>query len=346
MRLSFSEVRLDLKAVSEYDRAFRFFAAIMDARSECKRLWAYLRFLDPTGSGCATIDVNLAGLSMGCKPSTVYRMLAQGLTPRNGVQWFNGRFSAGCGVIKVWYASILRIYRDLGLESLGAISEVPIEALARPGAKFTSTELTASHRQRQANFAARATNKDNPGIKILEPWLQPPSVISEGVMGVVVREGVIVPAASIKGIAAATQWSAYTIRRRLTNKVRVARGYEPIGKCPTYIRDINDEIYTQLDRFLRDNKRSFKVYATGGVAYRLINNLAFKIGPNIYREDYQLLSCRHLRKRCAKFAAKANTAIADKGQEHKYLIPEGRGKICLSASLGAGLESEPVDFPY
>jgi hypothetical protein len=346
MRLTFSEVKLDLKAGSEYDRAFRFFGAIMDARSECKRLWAYLRSLDPTGSGCATIEVNLAGLSMGCKPSTVYRMLAQGLTVRNGVQWFNGRFSAGCGVIKVWYTSILRIYRDLGLESLGAISEVPIDALARPGAKFTATELTAMHRQRQACFAARATNKDNPGIEILEPWLQPPSVISEGVMGVVAREGVIVPAASIKGIASVTQWSAYTIRRRLTNKVRVARGYEPIGKCPTYIRDTNDEIYFQLDRFLRDNKRSFKVYATGGTAYRLINNLAFKIGPNIYREDYQLLSCRHLRKRCAKFASKSNTGTPVKSKEHKYLIPEGRGKICLSASLGAEVVDELIDFPY
>jgi hypothetical protein len=318
----------------------------MDARSECKRLWAYLRFLDPTGSGCASIDVNLAGLFIGCKSSTVYRMLAQGLTPRNGVRWFNGRFSAGCGVIKVWYASIFNVAKGLGLESLGAISEVQIDALSRAGAKFVATELTALHRQRQAHFAARATNKDNPGIKILEPWEQPPSVISAGVMGVVAREGVIIPAASIKGIASATQWSAYTIRRRLTNKVRVARGFTQIGKCPTYIRDLGDDRYIQLDRFLRDNKRSFKVYAEDGVAYRLINNLTFRIGPNIYREDYQLLSCRHLRKRCAKFAAKANTATAGKDQEHKYLIPEGRGKICLSASLGAGLESESVDFPY
>jgi hypothetical protein len=344
MRLTWAEVRIDLADIREYDRAFRFYAAIMDVQAECKRLWAYLRWLDRAGSGCATIDVSIAARFLKCGKSTIYRMLAQGSNLTNGVRWFNGRSSAGCGVIKIWYASTVNVFKGLGLECLGALSEVPIDALTRSGAKFTATELTALHRQRQAHFAVRATNKD-PGIEIREPWLQSPSVISAGVMGVVVREGVIVPAASIKGIASATQWSEYTTRRRLTNKVRLVRGFTQIGKCPTYIRDIGDNRFIQLDRFLRDNKQTYKVYCEDGAAYRLINNLAFRIGPNIYREDYQLMSCRHLRSRCAKAISKANTVDALVGQEHKYLIPDGRAQNLCSRFLATEFDGEVVEFP-
>jgi hypothetical protein len=170
MRLTFAEVRIDLADIRKVDRAFRFYASVMDVQAECKRLWAYLRWLDRAGSGCAAIDVSIAARFLKCSRATIYRMLAAGLTPtptvpRKGdqrpsvvgapLQWFRDRVSCGGGVIRIWYASAVIVCEGLGLYSPGAISDVPIDSLSRVGAKITATELTALHRQHQTYFAAR-----------------------------------------------------------------------------------------------------------------------------------------------------------------------------------------------
>ena len=340
MRLTFSEVRLCIGDIPEYDRAFRFYAAIMDVQAECKRLWAYLRWLDKAGSGCAVIQVSIAAKFLQCSKQTIYRMLALGLTPtptvpRKGdnrpdvpvapLVWFRSRVSCGGGVIRVWYSSAVRVCEGLGLYSPGAISDATIDALSRPGAKFVATELTAIHRQRQAHHAAR-TAKANKHVKVLEPWLQSASEISTGVHGVVVKKGTLVPAISLKGVAKVSNWSVHTIRRRLNNKFRLERGFDPIVKCPTFTRN------EQLDRYLRANKEFFKVFAEDGVAYRLINNLAFQIGPNIYKEDYRLLSCRRLRARCwAEFKYPIDVARAIRVNTQNMLRVAGASG---AASLG------------
>jgi hypothetical protein len=168
-----------------------------------------------------------------------------------------------------------------------------VDKLSRIETKLAATEATAQQRQRQATNKAKHA-KENKFHKVLSPWLQSPSILSTGVSGVVVKAGTLVPGISLKGIAKASNWSVHTVRRHLNNRYRAERGIEPIEKCPTFIRD------EQLDRYLRDNKEFFKVFAEDGRAYRLINDRAYRIGPNIYKEKYTLLSCRNLRNRCWK----------------------------------------------
>lgn len=306
MRLTFSEVRLCLQAIPEYDRAFRFYAAIMDVQAECKRLWAYLRWLDRAGSGCAVIQVSIAAKFLKCSKQTIYRMLALGLkptptVPRKGDErpdvigaplvWFRDRISCGGGVIKVWYASAVNVCEGLGLYSPGAISDVPIDALSRVGAKFTATELTAIHRQRQAYFKAVQKNK---GLKVSKPWEKAPSEISTGVNGLLSKVGEIVPGISIKGIAKASDWSRFTIRRRLDNRYRKGKGFDQIGKLRIYTRA------PEMDAILRECAHYTSVVVEDGRTYKLMHDCAFLLGTNAYREQYQLLSCRRLRGRCIR----------------------------------------------
>jgi hypothetical protein len=306
MRLTFAEVRISLGGMREYDRAFRFYSSIMDVQAECKRLWAYLRWLDRAGSGCATIDVSIAARFLKCSKQTIYRMFAVGLTPtptvpRKGderpsvvgapLQWFRDRVSCGGGVIKVWYASAVIVCEGLGLSSPGAISDAPIEALSRLGAKFTATELTALHRQRQANYAARVA-KGNRHHTIIEPWSTTPSAISHGVNGVLCKDGELIPGISINGITKVSDWSRYTIQRRLNNSYRKIKGFDPIGKSRIYTRA------PEMDAILRSCAHYTNVVVEDGRAYRLMNDRAFLMGPYAYQEEYRLLSCRHLRGRC------------------------------------------------
>jgi hypothetical protein len=306
MHLAFSEVRLCLGDIPEYDRAFRFYAAIMDVQAECKRLWAYLRWLDKAGSGCAVIQVSIAARFLKCSKQTIYRMLALGLTPtptvpRKGderpsvvgtpLRWFRDRISCGGGVIKVWYSSAVVVCEGLGLHSPGAISDVPIDALSRVGAKIAATELTTLHRQRQAHYAARSA-KGNKGYKIIRPWDATPSEISSGVSGLLCKAGEIIPGISIKGITKAADWSRFTIRRRLDNKYRKDKGFDPIGKSRIYTRA------PEMDAYLRSCAHYTSVVVEDGRTYKLLHDCAFLLGTNAYQEEYRLLSCRHLRSRC------------------------------------------------
>jgi hypothetical protein len=306
MRLTWAEVRIDLADIREYDRAFRFYAAVMDVQAECKRLGAYLRWLDRAGSGCATIDVSIAARFLKCSRATIYRMLAVGLTPtptvpRKGdqrpsvvgapLQWFRDRVSCGGGVIRVWYTSAVIVCEGLGLHGPGAISDVPIDSLSRAGAKFTATVLTALHRQHQTYFAARVA-KGNRHYTIIKPWSTTPSAISHGVNGVLCKDGELIPGISINGITRVSDWSRYTIQRRLNNSYRKLRGFDPIGKTRIYTRA------PEMDATLRSCAHYTTVVVEDGRPYRLMNDRAFLMGPYAYQEEYRLLSCRHLRSRC------------------------------------------------
>jgi hypothetical protein len=196
MRLTFVEVRIDLDGVPLQQGLFRFFAAIMDARSECKRLWAYLRLLDKSGSGCALINIKLAARHLGCSTQTIYRLINLGVAPTattptkgdghrpqafvNPLRWFGEVHRLGGGWCKIWYSSTVNICSGLGLQGPGAVADVEIDGLGRSGAKLISTELTAIQKQQQAYFACKSS-KANRKRKVLKAWEQIPSENSTGV---------------------------------------------------------------------------------------------------------------------------------------------------------------------
>lgn len=275
----------------------RIFTRLLDCGQECARLWHYLRSLDIEGCGRVLFNRLWLAQQMGVSVRTVQRWLKQGI--ERG--WFRRIVQTSRNITTIYLTGIKAMYTKLGLTSLGAIAEVGIEHLGRSSAKAVSTALEAQHRQRQAYWAAKRAAKGRRKQLVLNPDKM---ASSENVPGakshVVISAPFSIPGCSHAGLAMATDWSQATIKRRLNNRWRSDRGLDTIEKRRVAIELDDPALLFDMQQsgqsfLVKDNgagcRRVFKVLTSSG------RSQVVRLGCNIYRTGYELLSCPSLRKR-------------------------------------------------
>ncbi|NEZ59473.1 helix-turn-helix domain-containing protein [Adonisia turfae] len=289
-------------------KTVRIYTRLLDHGHECARLWTLLRALDTQGSGWVLFDYATIASLMNVSVRTVQRWVRQGL--ERG--WFRGRRWMG-DQVELYLSGIKAVKHTLGVDGLGAIADVSVDHLGRSEAKALCTALEAQYRQRQAYWAARKEKKGQAKKLVLKPWEMATSDKLPGENSlVVVSNGFQIPGCSIAGLAKATDWSQSTIKRRLSNRWRLERTVEPIQKR---------RVATELDDpellfLLKESSCSFLVTENALGHTRVLKVLTdsgrskvLSLGCNVYAQEYELRSCRSLRRRVNRMLAQDDIAI-------------------------------------
>ena len=312
MRLKYSlkPVRLPLQQLY-----VRVCSRLLDARDECKRVWYLLRSLDPDGRGWADIERGMACEYLDCSHATLYRLIEEGLAKG----WLRSvtRYGDVTVTFRIYYSSIKQVCLTQGIKQLGGIAWTNAQAFTRAGAKGVASELEALQRQSQAHYSAHS---DHAPYEVLDASeIMASSVNSSGASCYVFTSGTFIcPGASHSGIAGPTEWTASTIKRRLDNRWRMARGIDPVQK-----RRVAHKVAEGIDLHqLGYDQKNFVV--DGGKIYRTFSHRPgiFQLKTNIYGSEHELLSCRFLRSRISE-------CWRDKGR--------GRNSIASENGVPSGL---------
>ena len=271
----------------------RVFTRLLDCGQKCARLWHFLRALDQKGSGQVLFSRLWIAQQMGVSVRTVQRWLRQGLVRG----WFRRVERLAKGLVAVYLSGIKAVSVGLGVDSLGAISDVSSEHLGRSEAKALCTALEAQHRQRQAYWAAKRAAKGRRKQLVLNPEKMATSETMPGEKSLIrISAPFSVPGCSHAGLAKATNWSQSTIKRRLNNRWRCDLNLDIIEKRRV-AAELDDP---QLAFELAESGQSFLVTKNALGHGRVIKVSAdglSQLGTNIYHTDYELLSCVGVRRR-------------------------------------------------
>ena len=274
----------------------RVFTRLLDCGQECARLWHFLRALSK-GSGRVTFNRLWLAQQLGVSVRTIQRWIKQGLLQG----WFRRVDKLSSNMTAIYLSGVGAMFKTLGLDSLGAIADVPSEYLGRSEAKALCTALEAQYRQKQAYWAAKRAAKGRRKQLVLNPEKMASSETVAGAKGhIVVSAPFSIPGCSHAGLAKTTDWSQSTIKRRLDNRWRCDRNLDTIQKVRVGV-EIDDpgllfELAESSQSFLvtenaLGHRRVLKVLNDSGRSKVVI------LGCNIYSTGHELLSCRSLRRR-------------------------------------------------
>ena len=288
--------------------SIRVYTRLLDSGHEHARLWHVLRALDTQGSGWVCFDEAAMAELMGVSVRTIQRWVSRGLA----TGWFRSARSHS-GDLTLYLSGIRQVVRMLGVDGLGAISDVELHQLGRSESKALATALEAQYRQKQAYWAAKKAKKGQAKKLVLKPWEMATSDKLPGENSlIVVSNGFQIPGCAIAGLAKATDWSQSTIKRRLSNRWRIDRNIEPIQKR---------RVATELDDpgllfLLSESNCSFLVQENALGHTRVLKVLndslsqkVVSLGCNIYAPSHELRSCRSLRRRVRRVRSQDDVAI-------------------------------------
>ncbi|MEM9264531.1 MAG: hypothetical protein AAGA46_03310 [Cyanobacteria bacterium P01_F01_bin.13] len=303
--------------------AIRVHSRVLDCGRAEVPVWYFSRWLDPSGSAKVCFTVEQAATFLQKGTSTIYRLLKAG----EGIFWY--RNTQVRSHIELHLVGIKQVCKNLQLgvhkSVLGAVADVPVETLqSRFGCKAMSTYLDALQLQAQAWWRASQSAPESIRHFVLKPWKQISSVKSTGAsVGTKGKrqidryafesEGWTIPGATIAGIRKRTDWrSDRTIQRRLSDKVRLQHGLEPLPKKRVAAEVTNPNVMAALANsctgYLVDNNRVYKVLKHTAHEFFLLKH-------NIYGDDgIQLLGLRRLRGK-VKHSLKNATTDINTGQK-------------------------------
>jgi hypothetical protein len=265
--------------------------------------WLVVRAMDDRGAGWVDTTWEELARLRSCNPRTIRRHVNAGM----GVGFRSWVTMPGKG-IRLYYSGIKPVCKHFGVSDLGGISYELSTSLTRSGAKACATAVLAQAMQRQALFCARRDTIGSQRRKVLDArkFIQPTcdnSVRAKRPKHFFVKDGFSCPGASIASIAAKSNVSEQTIKKRLSNRFRLERGLDLIQKrrVATVLPFSDQIIYSEHSQSFIDRSQT---NAFGKVRYNLIkfiNGVAYRLGVNVYETSYQLRSCRFLRTRVKDF---------------------------------------------
>lgn len=139
------------------------------------KLWYWLRAIDKQGSGKAYLSIETACKFFEVSKRQIKRYLADGVR----LGFFRGVYTTDSGSKLIYYSSSINVAVSLGLESLGAIAQVPIKEIKN--LRQTATKITVLANQRASEF--RQKSKKLAGT-IIDPAdaLKPSGIASGGIL--------------------------------------------------------------------------------------------------------------------------------------------------------------------
>lgn len=303
---------------------YRIYSTLADLQSAEYGLWTYCRGVDVCGSGVVDIDLSAVLIKLRCGKSTFYRWLKHGL----GI-WFRHYRCIAPGQYRIYYASLSAVCVAFQIDDLGAIADVPIEALSRIGRKVYATELEILKSQHQAHYAATHQGTKADKAQVLDPSDTVDRKTSQFSSGAISPKYLklepnapICPHTSIGRIAKLTGRAYSTIQRRLSNQWRTEKGFKPLPRLRV-VRKLNPY---QSESYLYNQKREslvgqeFELNARSAnwlinpksMSYQFIRNLGdglYFLGGNIYQASIKLRGCRWTRRKVKLAMAAFQTQI-------------------------------------
>ena len=178
-------------------------------------LWHYLRYLDVDGSGKALIRVSEVCAFFERSPKQIKRWLVDGLR----LGFFGGFKKLPLGSYEIYYTSTLKVARALGIDSLGAIAQVPLEKLKN--LRQYASKISVLAQQRATEY--RQYGKKVSGYKLnIAESLQPCGIASRVILFRTKRYLVCHPRTQLvggsqKSTAVKMGRAEITIQRHLSN---------------------------------------------------------------------------------------------------------------------------------
>lgn len=279
------------------------YSALLDLNVDWVPTWLVVRAMDDRGAGWVdTTWEELAGLR-ACHPRTIRRHVKAGM----GVGFRSWVTMPGKG-IRIYYSGIKPVCKHFGVSDLGGISYELSTSLTRSGAKACATAVLAQALQRQALHCARKDAPKGQKKKVLDArkFIQPTcdnSLRAKRPKHFFLKDGLSCPGASIASIAAKSNVSEQTVKKRLSNNFRLKQGLDLIQKRRVAtLLPFNDQIiYSEHAQSFIDRSQTNWF---GKVQYNLIkfiDGIAYRLGVNVYETSYNLRSCRFLRSRIKQF---------------------------------------------
>lgn len=145
------------------------------AGENCNKLWILARTIDRQGSGKAYLNLKIISDFLQITIRQVKRYLKSGLD----LGFFRSVSKVSPGLVLVYYSSTIKVAQSLGLESLGAIANVPIAALKNLRQYATKISILAN--QHASEFCQKS--KKLVGT-ILDPVeaLKPCGIAARGIL--------------------------------------------------------------------------------------------------------------------------------------------------------------------
>jgi len=272
-------------------------AAIVQSASRAARLWVLVRSLDHPdngGTGSGYVEVSIAELCKYLNRSerSVWRYLREARS-----KGFLHRCDCEYGLLKIEYVGLSRLAKHLGLESLGAIDDIPLEDLQHAKTLAADIQTEALQAQSFHNMKEEFGKYAEGALKARELLaIRSPSAGGSG--GVLVARGkrllYLAPhwrgfGASQEGIAKRLGCSVRTVQYRLSNDWRRARGISTIEK-----RQTAHQVFEECPKeFLA----SFMALEEGATQkYIFLGRRLFKRGCNLYDCGAALRSFRFRKK--------------------------------------------------
>lgn len=300
---------------------------ILDVAPVAIRVWYAMRALDVCGSGRVKFLVPDLAASLRVSVPTLKRYLRQAL----GLGYLRS-LCKHQQTVEVYYASLFDVALRLGIEDLGAISEIDIGVLNRSYIKAVATQLDAERYQRASMHLARRDTPRAQRGRILNPnqILAPQSpsshcsrgenVVFVGRRCLFVDADVIPVGVSQDYLAERSQRSISTIQRRLSNKHRAKHDLPRLLK-----RQVARKLDQETTFELKQLGRSSIVTAKGRSIFFQCGS-AFESGCSIYRTEFDLRSARFLRSRFKQELAAIAASLAEIGLE-EFELEETRLKF-------------------
>ncbi len=254
--------------------------------------WEYVR-AQANGTGRATFSLQAAAATFGKSENTIRRWLTKGTQ-----QGFFRQYTTQNGIAIVFHTSLIKLCQHLELSSWGVTAEVELADLKH--ARVLATEIQIQHLQRASRYQAQQQAKtEGYRIKIAKPeTLLTSSATSTGALvkhvserRIFVGEQFRTYGISQSGVGHALGRSDRTIRRRVSNPLRQAKGLPPVLKkqlCQTKTDYRQRYLYHQLcsDATDENSKRYFRL------SHSQNQPIVFKAECNLYEFGHRLISCK------------------------------------------------------
>lgn len=192
------------------------------------QLYYLCRALDPQGSGWAEINLELAAEFLKTSIYSIRRRLSWGLN----LGLFRDKLRQGVGEFKVFYCSLVKVAARLGLDDLGAITEIDLSQLRF--IKFASTEAEALQLQKRSRW--RESHRKSDRRRTLDPNEMTTSELGYGAIlskygrVTVLRRSVAAYGGSQSRVAWEQGRHPATVQRRLADGYRKNHNLDPIPK--------------------------------------------------------------------------------------------------------------------
>jgi hypothetical protein len=288
--------------------------ALSELQAPAYGLWAYLRGLDKSGSGCAIVGLEQICQALSCKPSTVYRWLKQGLG-----HWFRSWTNLGANQFRIYYRSITIICCERQINDLGAIAWVKPHELTRSGRKVVSAELETALAQHQAYYALKSKLEGAERDKLKNPSILVYDRSSEFSTGarrshrfLVIRpDAPEIPHTTIGLLGGRLGICYRAAQNRLSNTWRAKKGFEPLDRLQVMRRfdEQETQAYKRCCAVHNNTQEGFNNLSGTKQAIIAYQGGFCWAGGNIYNPQVELKSSRFQRSRIKQAVARSNALV-------------------------------------